>query len=63
MMIHKMTPSIDYNQWLFKGLDNQLNEATNQNFKVPKVDKSTNKKMLFKTLGTSVINKLFVLTI
>ena len=45
-MIHKITPSVDYNQWL-RRLDTQPNEATNQNsFKVPKVDKTTNKKTL-----------------
>ena len=58
MMIHKnKIPSfVDYNYWL-KHLDTQLNESTNQNsLKVPKVVKPTNKKMLLKTLGTSVMN-------
>ena len=44
MMIHKTTPSVDYNQWL-KRLDNKLNEPTKQkSIKVPKVVKSMNKK-------------------
>ena len=30
MMIHKITPSVDYNKCL-KRLDTQLNESTNQN--------------------------------
>ena len=42
---------------LLKRLDTQLHESANQNsLKVPKVDKSTNKKTWLKTLGTSVIN-------
>ena len=46
MMIHKITPSVDHNQWL-KRLDTPLNEPTNQNsIKVPKIDKPTNKKMV-----------------
>ena len=46
MIIHKITPSIDYNLW-FKRLDTQLNEPTNQNWiKVPKVVKPTKKKTL-----------------
>ena len=47
MMIHRITPSVDYNgQWL-KGLDTQLNEPTNNNsIKGPKVVKPKNKKML-----------------
>ena len=37
MMIHKITPSLDYNLW-FKCLDTQLNNPTNKNsVKVPKV--------------------------
>ena len=45
MMGHKITPSVDYNQWL-KRLDTKLNEPINQNsFEVPKVDKPTT--MLF----------------
>ena len=52
MIIHKITFSVDYNQWLIH-LDTQLNEPTNQySIKVSKVDKPTNKK----TLGTSKIN-------
>ena len=36
MMIHKITPSVDYNKWL-KRLDTQHNELTNQiSPKVPK---------------------------
>ena len=46
MMIHKITPSVDYNKWL-KRLDAQLNEPTNQiSIIVPKVAKQTNKKTL-----------------
>ena len=45
-MIHKITPSVDYNWW-FKRLDTQLNESTNQNIiKVFKVVNITNKKTL-----------------
>ena len=38
MLIYKITPSVDYIQWL-KRLDTQHNEPTNQNsmIKVPKV--------------------------
>ena len=37
MMIHKLTPYVDYNLWL-KRLDNQVNEPTNQkSVKIPKV--------------------------
>ncbi len=53
MMTHKITPSLDYNQWL-KSLDTHLNEPTNQNStKAPKVVKPSNKKRYYKTLGTS----------
>ena len=46
MMIHKISPSVDYNQSL-KRLGTHLYEATNQNSqKVPKVDKQINKKTL-----------------
>ena len=56
MMIHKIIPTVDYNLWL-KRLDIQLNEPTNQNsLKVPKVVKSTNKKMCYKTFETREIN-------
>ena len=41
MMIHKFTPSVDYNYWL----KHLINESTNQNsMKTPKVAKLTNKK-------------------
>ena len=41
MMIHKITPSVDYNKWL------TLNLMSNQNkIKVPNVVKPINKKML-----------------
>ena len=49
MMIHTITPFVDYNNWL-KRLDIKLNEPTNQN--LIKAAKSTIKK----TLGTSLIN-------
>ena len=57
MIIHKITPSIDYNWWL-KRLDTQLVEPTNPNlFKVFKIIKTTNKKICYcKTLGISAIN-------
>ena len=46
MMLHKITPSLDYNLWL-KHLVTQLNKPTNQNsIKVPKVVKPTNEKTL-----------------
>ncbi len=46
MMIHKIAPSEDYNQWL-KRLDTQLTEATNQNsIKVLNFVNPTNKKTL-----------------
>ena len=46
MMIHKITPSVDYKEW-FKSLDTQLNEPANQNtIKVSKVAKPTKTKML-----------------
>ena len=48
MMIHKTTPSVDYNQWL-KRLDNQLNEPTKQkSIKVPKVVKPLNRNIIIK---------------
>ena len=57
-MIHKNTPSVDYNKWL-KHKDTQLNEPTNQNpIKVLKIVKPTNKKTVVETLGASVINSL-----
>ena len=46
MMIHKITPTVDYNLWL-KRLDTQLNEPSNQNsINVPKFVKPMNKKTL-----------------
>ena len=46
MMINKIIPYADYNQWL-KRSNAQLNEATNQNsLKASKVVKTTNKKKL-----------------
>ena len=46
MMIHKITPYIDYNYWL-KRLDTQLNGPLNQNsIKVPKVVMPKKKKTL-----------------
>ena len=48
LMIHKITPSVDYNYWL-KNFDTQLIEPTNKNLiKVPKVLEQTNKKTLSK---------------
>ena len=47
----KITPFVNYNQWL-KRLDPQLNKPTIQNLlKVPKVVKLTNKKMLLQNFG------------
>ena len=44
MMIHKITPTVDYNWW-FKHLDTQLNKTTNRNsIKVPKVINPMNNK-------------------
>ena len=46
MMIHKITPAVDYNYW-YKRLDTQLNKSNNHNLtKVPKVVNLTNKKTL-----------------
>ncbi len=45
MIIHKITPSVDYNLWL-KRFDTQHNEPTNQISKVSKVIKPMNKKTL-----------------
>ena len=44
MMIHKITSSVENNEWL-KLLDIQLNELTNENSN--KVIKPMNKKTLF----------------
>ena len=39
LMLHKITPSVDYNKWL-KRLDTQINKPKNQNsIKIPKVVK------------------------
>ena len=47
MIINKIIPSVDYNQWLIV-LDTQLDEPTNQNsIKFPKVFEPMNKKMLY----------------
>ena len=44
--MHKITPSLDYNQQL-KGFDTQLNKQINKNLiKAPKVVKPTDKKTL-----------------
>ena len=44
MMLHKTTPSVNYNEW-FKLLNTQLNESTNQTLiKLPKIFEPTNKK-------------------
>ena len=46
MMIHKITPSVDYNFW-WKRLETQLKKQTNQNLiKGPNVVEPTNKKTL-----------------
>ena len=51
MLIHNITPSVDYNQWLNR-LDTQLNKPTKIKFmKVLKVVKPTNKNMLIKNFG------------
>ena len=56
MMIHKITPSVDYN-YLLKRLETQLNHPTNENsVKAPKVIKQRIRKRYYKTLGTSVID-------
>ena len=55
-MIHKTTPSLDYNLWL-KRSETQLNELTNKNsIKVSKVTGPTNKNRYDKILWTSLIN-------
>ena len=56
MMIHKMNPSVDYNQWL-KRMNTQLNEQTNQNsLESSKLLSQRIRKRFYKTLGTSVTN-------
>ena len=51
MMIHKITPSVDYNYWL-KRLNTQLNKPTNQNSekKFPKLLSPRIRKRYCKTL-------------
>ena len=56
IIIHKITPPVDYNLWL-KCFDTQLNKSANQNsIKVAKVVRPANIKRCCKTLGTRVIN-------
>ena len=56
MMLHKITTSVDYNQWL-KSLHTQLNEPTNQtSTKVLNVFSQRIRKRYRKTLGIIVIN-------
>ena len=44
MMIHKITPNVDYNQWSELS-ETQLNESTDRNsIQVPKVVTPTNKE-------------------
>ena len=53
MMIHKITPAVDYNYWFM------INEVTNQNsIRSPKLLRQPIRKRYYKTLGTSVINSL-----
>ena len=60
-MIHKITPSVDYNQWLTR-LNTQPNETANQNsLKSPKLLSQRKRRRYFKTLGTSVITSLLAL--
>ena len=55
-MMHRITLYVDYSKWL-KCLDTNFNKPTNQSsMKVLKVVKPKNKKMFYKTLGTSVLN-------
>ena len=56
MMIHQITPFVDYNYWL-KRLETQLMKSTNQNpMEVPKLLSQQIRKRYYKTSGTSVIN-------
>ena len=56
MMTHKITPSVDLNQWL-KRLNTQLNKPINQNsLTSPKLLSQRMRKRYCKTLGTDVIN-------
>ena len=48
--VHKITPSVDYNWWLKRFDNNLINKPIKINSR-----KSSNKKTLSKTLGTSVI--------
>ena len=48
LLVYKITPPVNYNQWL-KRLDTQLNESTNQNS--TKVVDPTKKKTLFQNFG------------
>ena len=50
MMIHNITPSVDYNNWL-KCLDTQLNEPTNQINNGPQVVEPTFEKTLLLNFG------------
>ena len=51
MMIHKFTPSVNYNKWL-KRLDTQLNETTNQNsINLPKVGNQRIRNVIIKLWG------------
>ena len=48
MLIHKITPYVDYIKWL-KRMDTQFNKPTNQNsLKVPKVMKLRIRKQNYK---------------
>ena len=51
IVIHKITPSVDYYYWL-KRLDTKLNDPTNKHsMEVPKVAKPMNKKTLLSNFG------------
>ena len=53
MILYKITPPVDYNQWL-KRLITPLNETTNQNLmKVSKIQRI--RKLCYKTLGTILL--------
>ena len=52
MMLHKITPSVNYNSWL-KLLDIELNKPTNQNSKLLS---QLIKKSKYKTFGRRVID-------
>ena len=55
MMIHKNTPSVDYNQWL-KRLDTLLYQPIKLPLKSPILLSQQIRKFYSKTLGTRVIN-------